>query len=101
MLTTEGYEVIEATNGLQGLERLELCAPDVIFLDMNMPIMNGWMFLMSYLDSSKSHPPIIASSAQFMNPKNIPGICAFLPKPFDVMQLRKMIDQHVGRSAAV
>jgi DNA-binding NarL/FixJ family response regulator len=34
--------VAEASNGKQLLEHLKLCTPDIILLDLNMPVMNGW-----------------------------------------------------------
>jgi CheY-like chemotaxis protein len=101
VLSGEGYEVVEACNGHHALTILEQCRPDLIFLDMNMPVMNGWMFLMHYLDTAKDHPPIIATSAQILNPQNIPGINAFLPKPFDIGRLRGIIQQNLGKPAAV
>jgi two-component system, OmpR family, KDP operon response regulator KdpE len=41
-LTTEGYEVIQASNGVEGLWRFQYAQPDLVLLDLIMPIMNGW-----------------------------------------------------------
>jgi two-component system, chemotaxis family, chemotaxis protein CheY len=45
-LREEGFEVVEATNGQEGLERLRDC-PDVglVLVDWNMPVMNGLEFI--------------------------------------------------------
>jgi len=40
-LTAEGYEVDDARNGLEGLEKLREFRPDLILLDINMPEMSG------------------------------------------------------------
>lgn len=43
ILTSIGYCNIEdATNGLEGLERYKVVKPDLVLMDMNMPIMNGY-----------------------------------------------------------
>src|SRR4051812_37048264 len=41
LFTLEGYEVELATNGQEGLDKLENYTPDVILLDIMMPTMNG------------------------------------------------------------
>ena len=40
-LTAEGYAVIEARDGAEALEKLRSERPDLILLDMNMPVMDG------------------------------------------------------------
>ena len=44
MLEIEGYEVAEAANGADALHALEDRLPDVILLDMRMPVLDGWGF---------------------------------------------------------
>ncbi len=41
-LTTQGYEVITAANGRQGLRRFYEFRPDLVILDVTMPEMDGW-----------------------------------------------------------
>lgn len=40
-LTKEGYEVITALNGIEGIDKVKAEHPDIIFLDIRMPKMNG------------------------------------------------------------
>jgi CheY-like chemotaxis protein len=42
MLQKEGYDVIEAYNGEEGLNKLKSSKPDLILLDVMMPGINGW-----------------------------------------------------------
>ena len=45
ILETLGFEVEEAENGQQGLDRCEAAMPDAILLDWNMPVMTGIEFI--------------------------------------------------------
>ena len=47
-LGDEGYEVFEAANGLDALALLPDCRPDLILLDLRMPVMDGWEFARRY-----------------------------------------------------
>ena len=44
-LTKKGYEVIEAKNGKEGLEKAKSDKPDLILLDIRMPVMDGMTML--------------------------------------------------------
>lgn len=44
MLEIEGYEVSQATNGAEALTIIEHDPPDLIVLDMRMPVLDGWGF---------------------------------------------------------
>ena len=50
----EGDEVYEAKNGMEGFQMIEELLPDVVFLDMNMPVMDG-ADLLNLVDE-KRHP---------------------------------------------
>lgn len=45
ILGNSGYEVVEASNGAEALERYRECRPDAVLLDINMPGMDGIMAL--------------------------------------------------------
>jgi len=44
VLTSAGYEVLTAENGAAALSVLRTVLPDLIILDLMMPVMNGWQF---------------------------------------------------------
>jgi CheY-like chemotaxis protein len=44
LLSVNGYGVVEASHGREAMQRLALDTPDVIVLDLNMPVMDGWQF---------------------------------------------------------
>lgn len=41
-LERRGYEVCQATNGLEAVQQAEISAPDIILMDLNLPILDGW-----------------------------------------------------------
>ena len=60
-LSRSGYEVLEAENGSQAISMLEEkdTAPDIILLDLIMPIMNGFEFLEKFRNDLQSPIPVI------------------------------------------
>ncbi len=85
MLTREGYEVIDAANGKEGLKMVEKHAPDVVVSDILMPEMDGIGFLRE-IRKSKPHLPVIAFTASFDLPylkaAQTLGAVHVLHKPF-------------------
>ena len=61
------FEVVEAADGLQALEMVRKEAPDLIFMDLKMPVMDGWEATrrIRALDEGREIP-IIALTAQAM-----------------------------------
>ena len=86
ILEGEGYEVARARHGAEALERLRERRPDLILLDLMMPVMDGLAFA-DALRRAKIRPeiPIVVISADG-NPQKAAsiGARAFLAKPFDV-----------------
>ncbi len=88
-LTDEGFQVCEAANGQAALEVLAEFQPDLILLDLRMPVMDGWEFARRYEQLPGEHVPIIA----FVAALNAEQECAMLStasivtKPFDLDDL--------------
>ena len=87
ILEVEGYHVQRARNGREALQRLEQELPDLVLLDLMMPVMDGWEFARS-LDPG-ARPPIIVLSADrnvSAKAKEI-GALGWLGKPFELSEL--------------
>ncbi len=69
VLENEGFQVMEAINGLHALAQLETVArPDLIILDLMMPVMNGWDFHARLKANPKlAHVPVLLLSAYVQN----------------------------------
>lgn len=59
ILTTEGYDVVSAANGRDGLVAVRQHKPSVILLDMGLPIMDGEAFLSVFQSQTELQIPII------------------------------------------
>ena len=96
MLSPLGFKIVEAVNGLDGLEKAQLERPDLILTDLVMPVMDGWetMRQLRRLPDFKE-VPIIAVSASVSGSDQAnsltAGANAFLPKPIDLQQLLTQI----------
>ena len=61
---TEGYQVFEAENGLEGLKKASECNPDLVITDLNMPIMDGAVMTRALREHGHfNHIPIIVLTA--------------------------------------
>ncbi len=97
MLTEEGFEVVVAAHGAEALDRIEQSLPQVILLDMRMPVMDGWQFASAYRQRPGPHVPIICMTAAHDAVQRAAQIGAqgVLPKPFDVDTLLTMLAGYV------
>lgn len=92
VLELEGYQVITANDGQQGLEALKKSNPCVILLDLMMPVMNGWQFLTELRKSpNQAKTPIIVITAA--DPRATEDIQAeqILQKPLELDMLLKAV----------
>jgi CheY-like chemotaxis protein len=98
----EGFEVETAANGYQALTRLESQQPDLIFLDLMMPLMDGWKFLeIARQRFPAMRAPVVLLSAvhNLTDEARKLGVTAFLSKPFDLADVGRMAHSLTERRA--
>lgn len=95
LLRDEGYEVACACDGSDALRWLSW-RPDVILLDLMMPVMDGYEFYAQLRKLPGVHPPVIVVSAVMPMRGKLPGIHATLPKPFEFTQLLHRVQAAVS-----
>jgi CheY-like chemotaxis protein len=98
-LLDEGYQVISASNGAEAMERVHY-KPDVILLDVHMPVMDGPSFAERYHALPGPHAPIVIFSAGGNAQRWAQRIraAAYLDKPVDLGTLLDLI-RTCGRAA--
>ena len=94
ILEAEGFEIRRARNGKEALERLEPDPPQLILLDLMMPVMDGWEFAQRLKQRPRvSSIPIIVLSADrnVSNKAAEIGAVGHLAKPFELNDLLDMV----------
>jgi CheY-like chemotaxis protein len=99
LLREEGYEVACACDGSDALRWMSW-SPDVILLDLMMPVMDGYEFYSRLRQLPGKRPPVIVVSAVAPSRAELPGIHATLAKPFDFVQLLHRVATAASHAAA-
>jgi CheY-like chemotaxis protein len=99
ILTDEGYRVLTACNGKQGLTKMAATMPDLILLDFMMPILDGPGMLRAIAAApAYQHIPVIMISSlnEEVIVKKCAGYAAFLRKPFRVAAVMSTVARVLG-----
>jgi CheY-like chemotaxis protein len=103
-LKRRGHEVALAHDGQSGLEKARAERPDVVLLDMNLPVMDGWTAARALKGDPRTLDiPIIALTAHAMSgdrEKAMEAGCNdYHAKPVDFSRLLSQIDAALGSAA--
>lgn len=104
-LKRRGYDVVLAHDGQDGVDKARAANPDIILLDMNLPVMDGWTAARTIrADSSLPRMPIIALTAHAMSgdrEKTLAAGCDdYHAKPVDFSRLLGQIDALLPAAAS-
>ena len=100
-LKRRGFEVVVAQDGAAGLSMGRSENPDVILLDMNLPVMDGWMVARQLKAAAETaRIPVIALTAHALSgdrEKALEAGCDdYHPKPVDFSKLLSQIESALG-----
>ena len=102
LLSFTGYDVIEAQNGLEGLQKVKEFLPDLIMCDIMMPKLDGYGFMEAHLLSEYSDIPVIFATAKIPLSDEKKafalGVRGYFKKPFIYKELLQAISQHINPS---
>lgn len=103
-LKRRGYDVVVAVDGQAGLDRARSDAPQLILLDMNLPVMDGWTVAKTLkADAATAGIPIIALTAHAMSGDREKALAAgcndYHPKPVDFSRLLAQVEALVPGTA--
>jgi CheY-like chemotaxis protein len=103
ILEDDGFAVDLARHGREALAQAARQCPDVVILDLMMPVMTGWAFIAVWqADSTTRGIPIVVTSAEVPVPTaHALGVHAFVPKPFDVELLLAIVHAVFGQGGTI
>lgn len=103
LIESYGYQVLEAANGEEAVEKVKLDKPDLILMDMSMPVVDGLTAtktIRGFDDMGKL--PIIAVTAyghSYYRQAIEAGCDDLINKPLDFTQLEGLINRYLGQNS--
>jgi len=97
LLMQEGYNVITASNGEEAVTTYFDNKPDVTFMDIKMPVLNGYEAFKRIINKDSNAKIVFTSGyaidqKQFEEAKKL-GLCGLLPKPVELNSMIKIIEK--------
>ena len=97
-----GGTTLEASNGEEGLRIAREAQPDLILLDITMPVLDGWETMEQFQASPETaNIPVLAVTAQQLDAEQLEraGFCGYLQKPISPHRVLEEVERCVGRLA--
>ena len=102
-LEKEGYAVTTAYDGGQGLSKFRAIKPDLVLLDVMMPVMDGWTVCKTI--RAESQTPIIMLTAKGETDDKVTGLKTgaddYITKPFEMKEVLARIEAVLRRSSEI
>ncbi len=105
-LALSGFDVIEAANGLDAIQHATVHGPDVVLMDLSMPVVDGWEATRRLkADTRTAHIPVVALTAHdesgALQRATLAGCDWFVPKPCAPQALVEEVGRILGRPIPV
>ena len=102
-LEKEGYAVTVANDGGQGLAKYRAIKPDLVLLDVMMPVMDGWSVCKAI--RAEAQTPIIMLTAKGETDDKVAGLKSgaddYITKPFEMKEVLARVEAVLRRSSGV
>ena len=103
VFASDDCRVVEAGNGQEVIDRLEAASPDLVLLDLEMPVKGGFATLVEIRKHPRfSRVPVMAVTAKAMLLDHdrilAAGFDAYVTKPIDIAKLRERVDELLSSS---
>ncbi len=101
ILETKGHEVLEANDGMAALEQAKNARPDIIFLDVMMPGMDGYKVcrMLKYNSLYRDIPIVMLTARTSSQDREIGeqvGADLYMTKPFDIDEVLELTERLLG-----
>ena len=104
ILTRKGYDVIGATGGREGLDKVRAIIPDLVLLDLMMPDIEGWdVYQQMRADEATREIPVIVVTAKAQNIDKVLGLHIakvddYISKPFSPQELVSSVEKVLAKT---
>ncbi len=102
-LVLAGYRVVEAINGQEAVELVRRKCPDLILMDLNMPVLDGLSAtkrIRDYKEQCRDVPVVAITAYDADGMRNIAfkaGCNGYIPKPIDLDRLEQVVTRFLSR----
>ncbi len=100
-LKNEGYETVIANDGGEGIDQFRRFRPDLVLLDLMLPVMDGWGVLRTIRQDSKV--PVIMLTAKGETSDKVTGLKQgaddYITKPFEMKEVLARVEAVLRRTA--
>ena len=102
ILRFAGYEILEAENGARGVEKAQEHLPDIILMDLSMPLMDGWEAIAVLKgDARTASIPVLAVSAHVVmngdyRRAEAAGFISYITKPVEPKEVLREVQSRIG-----
>jgi len=102
LLEASGHVIVEAINGRNALDLIRQCNPDMVFLDLQMPLQDGFSVIREVRNDSRfRNLPVVAVTASAMIGDRERAIAAgfdsYIAKPIDLCEVEAQIEVFASR----
>jgi CheY-like chemotaxis protein len=97
-----GYQVIQATNGLEGVERAIEAIPDLILMDLGLPKMSGAeaTAILKATPATKHIPVVIQTAYTVVENAVRAGAAEILNKPIELSEIQRVLAKYLSLNPA-
>lgn len=100
-LSQSKHQVVQAVNGKEALAEIERGRPDLIFMDLRMPVLNGESTAQILKeDPATAAIPIVAVSAKTIDRDALPHFDYCLAKPYQISEIIDLVAQFCEQTIA-
>ena len=95
-LKEEGYAVTAVANGQEALDSCYSVTPDVVLLDLMMPVLDGFQFLKRRPEGCPAPVIVMSAGFRFRELPTETHVEGFVEKPFDLVDLVAAVERCIG-----
>jgi two-component system cell cycle response regulator DivK len=98
LLEASGHQVVEATNGREALDLIHRDLPDLVFLDLQMPVLDGFSVVRQLRSDEpfRRLPAVAVTASAMLGDRELAiaaGFDSYITKPINLNEVRKQAEQ--------